>query len=112
MRDVECVPNGFRYTCERGAGPTLRAELTSVAIRVDAGHDFTELRGVELRGRIESVGEVLRTDASDSELEEPERLCARKYTGEDVMRSSRLAACVPAKIVSWDFRKISPSHGR
>ena len=52
---------------------------------MDAGHDYTELRGVELRGRVEVVGEVPRRGLPVPELAEPERLFARKYFGSGEM---------------------------
>ena len=80
-----------------------------VAALVDGGHEFTELHGVELRGRAERVGEVPLNGALDPEVEEPERLFARKYLGLDTMRHDGRHAwlrLVPEKIVSWDFRKM------
>jgi hypothetical protein len=40
-----------------------------VAVVIDAGEAYWELRGVELRGRVEVVGEVPRTGESNPELE-------------------------------------------
>jgi len=81
-----------------------------VSIMVDAGHDFMELRGVELQGRVEVVGEVPRTGEQDvPELAEPERLFARKYSGSDTFQYDGRHAwlrIVPEKISSWDFRKM------
>lgn len=78
-----------------------------VAVVVDAGTEYGELRGVELRGRADVVGEVPRTGAPVPELEEPERLYAAKYRGL-VVHDGRHAwlRVVPEKIVSWDFRKL------
>ena len=53
-----------------------------VSIVVDAGRDFSELRGAELLGTVEIVGDVPRGTTPDLVVE------------------------VPEKIVSWDFRKI------
>jgi hypothetical protein len=83
-----------------------------VSVLIDAGTDYGELRGVELRGRVETVGEVPRTGQPDERLAEPERLFARKYAGSDVMRHDGRHAwlrLVPDTIVSWDFRKIPSS---
>jgi hypothetical protein len=79
-----------------------------VSVIVDAGTDFTDLRGVELRGNVEGVGEVPRTGAAVPELELPERLFAEKYAGGHVHHDGRHAwlRVTPHKIVSWDFRKI------
>ena len=49
-----------------------------VSVIVDTGHDFMELRGVEIKGRAEVVGEVPRTGEPNAELEVPERLFADK----------------------------------
>jgi nitroimidazol reductase NimA-like FMN-containing flavoprotein (pyridoxamine 5'-phosphate oxidase superfamily) len=80
-----------------------------VAVLVDAGEDYTELRGVELRGRVEVVGEVPRTGEPEPRLEPVERAFAEKYTGgSEFGYDGRHAWLVlrPEKIVSWDFRKI------
>jgi PPOX class probable F420-dependent enzyme len=79
-----------------------------VAVVVDAGTGYEELRGVEVTGRAEVVGDVPRGTAPVPELAEPERLFARKYAGTDEFGSDgrhgwlRIA---PEKTVSWDFRK-------
>jgi Pyridoxamine 5'-phosphate oxidase len=80
-----------------------------VAVLVDAGDAYGELRGAELRGAAEIVGEVPRTGTPDARLAEPERLFARKYSGTDAMHHDGRHAwlrLVPDKITSWDFRKI------
>ena len=79
-----------------------------VGVVVDAGDDFMELRGVELRGVAASVGEKPRTGEPCPELEVPERLFADKYAGGRVHHDGRHAwlRITPEKIVSWDFRKI------
>ena len=79
-----------------------------VSVIVDAGTDFMELRGVELRGRAEVVGEVPRTGEPVPELEGPERLFADKYAGGTVVYDGRHAwlRITPTKVVSWDFRKL------
>jgi hypothetical protein len=46
---------------------------------IDAGQEFSELRGVELRGKAEIVGEVPRIGKPNPELDVPERLLADKY---------------------------------
>jgi hypothetical protein len=74
-----------------------------VAVLVDAGEEYGELRGAELRGTAEFVGAVPWTGA-------PERLLARKYHGTDAMKDpdGRHAwlKLVPDKITTWDFRKL------
>jgi nitroimidazol reductase NimA-like FMN-containing flavoprotein (pyridoxamine 5'-phosphate oxidase superfamily) len=80
-----------------------------IAVVVDAGHDYMELRGVELRGRVEVVGEVPRTGEPEPRLEPVERAFAEKYIGgSEFGHDGRHAWLVlhPEKIVSWDFRKI------
>jgi hypothetical protein len=79
-----------------------------VSVLVDSGHDFGELRGVELSGRAEPVGEVPRVGEPNAELTVPEQLFADKYGGGTFHHDGRHAwlRIVPEKIVSWDFRKI------
>ena len=84
-----------------------------VAVLVDAGEDYGELRGAELRGSVEIVGEVPRTGTQDERLAGPERLFARKYAGGDFMDHDGRHAwlrLVPDTITSWDFRKIKHSE--
>ena len=79
-----------------------------IGVVVDAGTDFMELRGVEIRGVAEPVGEVPRTGEPVPELDRAEQLFADKYAGGTVFHDGRHAwlRVVPDKIVSWDFRKI------
>jgi PPOX class probable F420-dependent enzyme len=79
-----------------------------VSVVVDTGHDFTELRGVEVRGTAEAVGEVPRTGEPLATLDTPERLYADKYAGGRIQHDGRHAwlRITPEKIVSWDFRKM------
>jgi PPOX class probable F420-dependent enzyme len=79
-----------------------------VAVVVDAGTEFSELRGVEITGRALPVGEVPRSGAADAELAAPERAFARKYGGtETVVPDGRHAwlRITPERLVSCDFRK-------
>lgn len=79
-----------------------------VAVAVDAGEDYAELRGVEISGRAEVVGDVPRTSQRVPQLLEPERLYALKYSGGGTFAPDGRHAwllVVPEKIVSWDFRK-------
>jgi PPOX class probable F420-dependent enzyme len=81
------------------------------SIVVDAGHDFMELRGVELVGRAEVIGEAPRSAAAETgdPAVEPERLFADKYAGGTFHPDGRHAwlRVVPEKVVSWDFRKMA-----
>ena len=79
-----------------------------ISVVVDAGTDFMELRGVEIRGAAEPVGEVPRTGEPVEELGVPERLYADKYAGGQVHHDGRHAwlRIHPDKIMSWDFRKM------
>lgn len=81
-----------------------------VAVLVDAGETYDQLRGVELRGKAEIVGEVPRTGEPNAELAGPELLTARKYHGSDTFHYDGRHAwlkLVPEKITSWDFRKLA-----
>jgi hypothetical protein len=81
-----------------------------VAALVDTGHDYGELRGVELRGRVTVVGEAPRTGEPLPALDEPERLFARKYLDLDEPAHDGRHGWLrldPDRIVSWDFRKIA-----
>jgi hypothetical protein len=74
-----------------------------IAAVVDAGESYDELRGVELRGRVEVVGEVPRTGEPVPELDGPEQLFADRYTGGTVVRDGRHAWL---RLVR-DFRKLA-----
>jgi Pyridoxamine 5'-phosphate oxidase len=80
-----------------------------VAVVVDAGHDYDELRGVELRGEVEVVGEVPRTGEPVPELDGPEQAFADRYSGGTMHHDGRHAwlRLTPEKITSWDFRKLA-----
>jgi hypothetical protein len=84
------------------------ARKPEVSVIVDAGHNFGELRGAELIGKVEPVGEVPRASTPDAGLEEPERLFGAKYVGGAFQSDGRHAwlKLAPVKIVSWDFRKM------
>ncbi len=80
-----------------------------VAVIVDAGEQYAELRGVEIRGRARVVGDVPRpVEASGGDVAEPERLFAAKYSGGTFVNDGRHAwlEIVPEKVSSWDFRKV------
>lgn len=80
-----------------------------IAAVVDAGEDYAELRGVELRGRVKVVGEVPRTGEPVPELDGPEQAFADRYAGGTMFHDGRHAwlELTPDKITSWDFRKIN-----
>ncbi|MBE8470897.1 pyridoxamine 5'-phosphate oxidase family protein [Streptomyces justiciae] len=81
-----------------------------VAIVIDTGEEYDELRGVELSGAVEFVGEAPRVGDLYAELDVPETLFARKNFGLDEMPHDGRHAWVrltPDKIVSWDFRKLA-----
>jgi hypothetical protein len=81
-----------------------------VAVLVDAGEVYDELRGAELRGSVEVVGEVPRVGDASPSLAEPELLMARKYFGSDAFPYDGRHAwlrLVPEKVTSWDFRKLA-----
>ncbi|MFD4267821.1 pyridoxamine 5'-phosphate oxidase family protein [Rhodococcus sp. NPDC058481] len=79
-----------------------------VAIVIDAGEQFHELRGVEISGNAEVVGEVPRSSEPDDRVANAELLFARKYMGGDHFMADGRHAWLRIKadeIVSWDFRK-------
>ena len=81
-----------------------------IGIVVDAGEDYGELRGVELSGTVEVVGEVPRTGEPNEELTAIEPVFARKNFGLDEMFHDGRHAWLrvtPTKVASWDFRKLA-----
>ena len=81
-----------------------------IGIVVDVGHDYDDLRGVEITGTVEVVGEVPRTGEPVDGLSAVEPAFAVKYFGLDQMFHDGRHAwlrVVPSKIVSWDFRKLA-----
>jgi len=81
-----------------------------VAVVVDAGVGYTELRGVELSGEVVPVGDVPRTGTMDPVLDQVEQLFADKYTGGVKAPADGRHAWLrmtPEKLVSWDFRKLA-----
>ena len=80
-----------------------------ISVLVDTGHHYGELRGVEVSGTAEVVGDVPRTGAPDAELAGVERHFAGKYLGDDEMVHDERHAWLrvtPRKVSSWDFRKL------
>lgn len=89
----------------------LRADRR-IGVVVDAGDDYDRLRGVEITGTAQPVGEVPRTGAEDPALTEVEAAFATKYLGSDRMVHDGRHAWLrvrPAMITSWDFRKLASS---
>jgi hypothetical protein len=82
---------------------------------VDTGVEYLELRGVEIIGTAEVVGEVPRTGTPDPELAGIEKIFARKYmAGADEMFHDGGHAWLrvrPTKIASWDFSKLAAIYG-
>jgi Pyridoxamine 5'-phosphate oxidase len=85
-----------------------------IAVVVDAGETYAQLRGVELRGRVEVVGEVPRTGEPVPELLGPERAFADKYGGGVLEHDGRHGwlRLAPDTITSWDFRKLPAERRR
>ncbi|MFF8504558.1 pyridoxamine 5'-phosphate oxidase family protein [Streptomyces anulatus] len=81
-----------------------------IAVVVDDGEGYGELRGVELTGRAEFIGEAPRTGEPCPELVEAERLFPVKYFGMTEMPHDGRHAWLrltPETITSWDFRKLA-----
>lgn len=80
-----------------------------IAVVIDDGHGYGELRGAELTGRVDFVGEAPRTGEHCPELDAPERLFAEKYFGMSRMPHDGRHAWLrltPGAVASWDFAKI------
>lgn len=87
----------------------LRAD-PRIAVVVDDGEEYGELRGAELSGTAVFVGEAPRTGEPCPELDVPERLFAAKNFGLESMPHDGLHAWLkltPTAIASWDFRKLA-----
>ena len=80
-----------------------------VAVVVDAGHDYGDLRGVELSGRVKPVGEQPRTAQPNAELERIETLFGAKYLAGPYVSDGRHAwlRLTPERQYTWDFRKLA-----
>ncbi len=83
-----------------------------IGVVVDAGVEYDELRGVEIVGRAEQVGELPRTGASDDALVDVEKIFGAKYLAAnngEMFHDQRHGwlRIVPTKITSWDFRKLA-----
>lgn len=83
-----------------------------ISVVVDAGEAYAELRGVELGGRAEPVGDVPRSGEKlpdQPELEEVERLYMQRYSFPRVALFDGRHAWLrvtPDRQYTWDFRKL------
>lgn len=83
-----------------------------IGVVVDAGTEYTQLRGVEITGTVEPVGELPRTGEPNDELSAVEGLFAQRYfdaaNGGSFGYDGRHGwlRVTPTKITSWDFRKL------
>ncbi|MEU8764227.1 pyridoxamine 5'-phosphate oxidase family protein [Streptomyces sp. NPDC048659] len=80
-----------------------------IAVVVDDGEAYGELRGAELSGTVEFIGEAPRTGAPCPELDAVEPLFAAKNFGLDTMPHDGRHAWLrltPEAVASWDFRKL------
>ena len=84
-----------------------------VAVVVDAGHDYMELRGVEFHGTVHAAGDQPRSGGPDTVLEPVEAAFARKYIGEGApfMHDGKHGwlRIDPDRQYTWDFRKLAPA---
>lgn len=86
-----------------------------IAVVIDSGVEYGELRGVELSGTAAFVGESPRMGEPCPELDVPERLFAQKNFGMDTMPYDGKHAWIrltPDAIASWDFRKLADLPAR
>ncbi|MDJ0343067.1 pyridoxamine 5'-phosphate oxidase family protein [Streptomyces sp. H10-C2] len=80
-----------------------------VSVVIDDGVEYGELRGIELSGTVEFIGEAPRTGETVPELGTPERLFAAKNFGLDSMPHDGRHAWLrltPERVASWDFSKL------
>jgi Pyridoxamine 5'-phosphate oxidase len=82
-----------------------------IGVVVDAGVEYLDLRGVEITGTAEIIGDVPRTGGPDDALIAIETVFARKYMGgqDEMVHDGRHGwlRVTPTKIASWDFRKLA-----
>jgi PPOX class probable F420-dependent enzyme len=81
-----------------------------VAVVVDAGDDYFGLRGVELSGIVEAVGESPRTGEPNNVVEAVEREFSAKYLqGAPFAHDGKHAwlRITPERQYTWDFRKLA-----
>jgi hypothetical protein len=80
-----------------------------IAVVVDAGNDYFDLRGVEFSGTVRAVGEQPRTDAQNAELQQVEAAFAAKYMGGAPYAADGKHGWLrvdPERQYTWDFRKL------
>jgi hypothetical protein len=81
-----------------------------ISVVCDGGTDFAGLWGIEIRGRVEVVGDVPFDGPVSEALAEPVRLWSEKYVPHRGMGFDAKHAWLrlsPTKILSWDFRKLA-----
>jgi len=81
---------------------------SAVALCVDTGVEYGELRGAVLYGSLEPANDV-------SDLSQVKAAFARKYWGMDAipdLKSHEWLLLRPDNVVSWDFRKIPSGRDR
>lgn len=96
------------YSLTRAQRWTDLIRNPAVAVVIDDGEAYSELRGVEIRGTAEPVGPAPRlAGESIPELEPVEQQFAAKYSGGTMHHDGRHAwlKVTPTKIVSWDFTR-------
>ncbi|MEU8567361.1 pyridoxamine 5'-phosphate oxidase family protein [Streptomyces pathocidini] len=102
------------YSITRSRRWTQLVRDPRLAVVVDDGHGYGELRGAELSGTAVFVGEAPRTgeplpEPENSELAAVEKLFAAKYFGMDTMPHDTRHAWLrltPTTITTWDFAKL------
>ena len=97
---------------QRGLGGDEVVHGPRLGVEIDAGVEYFELRGVEIVGRAEPVGELPRTGTPDDALTEVETIFGAKYMAAnngEIFHDRRHGwlRIVPTKITSWDFRKLA-----
>ncbi|MFH8486613.1 pyridoxamine 5'-phosphate oxidase family protein [Streptomyces longisporoflavus] len=86
-----------------------------MAVVIDSGVEYGELRGVELSGTAVLSPEPSRAGEPRPGIDPPEQLFARKYFGMDTMPDDGKHAWIrltPDAIASWDFRKLADLQAR
>lgn len=98
------------YSITRSQRWTNAIRDPRVSAVVDTGGaEYFQLRGVEMIGEVEQVGEQPRVGTPEPRLEVPERLFGQRYLGGAMTGYDGRHAWLrlrPVKIVSWDFRKL------
>jgi Pyridoxamine 5'-phosphate oxidase len=87
-----------------------------IGVTIDTGVEYVELKGVEITGTVEVVGDAPRTGEQPlPEAAEIEKVFARKYmsapgeVNEQMFHDGRHGwlRVTPKKITSWDFSKLA-----